>query len=313
MVINEYRYTHISKSDGLPLSVLRIEPDGSRKIKGIVQLVHGMCEHKERYVDFMKMLAEKGYISVIHDNRGHGESVKSKDDYGYFYEGGYKALIEDIHEITLETKKYVEDELGIEGLPYILMGHSMGSFIVRIAAAEYGMFDKLIVMGTGGPNPAAGIGLAVIKAIKALKGEKHISKTVYSLAFGSYNKKFASENDVFSWLSKDRSVRERYAADKFCNYKFTSSAMGDLVTLNKLSNTKEINSKLACKKPILLVSGGDDPVGENGAGVKKVCAELKSLGADVEMKIYDNCRHEILNDTCRGEVIKDIIDFVKQK
>lgn len=281
-------------------------PEGSPA--GLFHVVHGMCEYIGRYDGFMRELANEGFIVFGYDHLGHGETAREGELGFIAHKDGWKRLVDDVYVFG----KAIRAEYG-EDLPFVLMGHSMGSFIVRIAAAEYGMFDKLIVMGTGGPNPAAGIGLAVIKAIKALKGEKHISKIVYSLAFGSYNKKFASENDVFSWLSKDRSVRERYAADKFCNYKFTSSAMGDLVTLNKLSNTKEINSKLVCKKPILLVSGGDDPVGENGAGVKKVCAELKSLGADVEMKIYDNCRHEILNDTCRDEVIKDIIDFVKQK
>ena len=137
MVLNEFRYEHISESDGLSLSVLRIEPDTSRPVKGIVQLVHGMSEHKERYIDFMKYLAENGYITVIHDNRGHGESIRESGDLGYLYEGGYKALVEDIHEITLETKQYVKEELGINDRPYILLGHSMGSLAVRCYIKKY--------------------------------------------------------------------------------------------------------------------------------------------------------------------------------
>ena len=152
MVLNEYRYTHISKSDGVPLSVLRIEPDENCKIKGIVQLVHGMCEHKERYVAFMKYLAENGYITVIHDHRGHGESVRSKNEYGYFYKGGYEALIEDIHEITLETKQYAENERGVlvsgkEGVPFILLGHSMGSLAVRCYIKQYDSNNIVIFEG----------------------------------------------------------------------------------------------------------------------------------------------------------------------
>ena len=148
MIFNEYRYEHISGSDGLALSVLRIEPDLSRPIKGIVQLVHGMSEYKERYVDFMKYLAENGYITVIHDHRGHGESIKEKDDLGYLYEGGYEALIEDIHEITLETKEYVKEELGLSDRPYILLGHSMGSLAVRCYIKKYDdEIDKLCVLG----------------------------------------------------------------------------------------------------------------------------------------------------------------------
>ena len=184
----------------------------------------------------------------------------------------------------------------------------MGSFIVRLTAARYpDLADKLIVMGTGGPNPAAGAGLAVIRLLKLFKGGHGYSDLVEKLAFGTYNSHFRNENDPLSWLTKDRTIRERYAQDTFCTFRFTLSAMQDLITLNARSNAKDWAEKIAC--PVLLVSGADDPVGDYGAGVKAVNKMLQSVGKNVTMRLYENCRHEILNDTARKDVIRDILSF----
>lgn len=313
MVINEYRYTHISKSDGLPLSVLRIEPDGSRKIKGIVQLVHGMCEHKERYVDFMKMLAEKGYISVIHDNRGHGESVKSKDDYGYFYEGGYKALIEDIHEITLETKKYVEDELGIEGLPYILMGHSMGSMAIRCYIKKYDdEIDRLVVLGCPSNKPEIKYALKLIQLICLIKGDKSHSKFVDKLVMdNNYSKKFASEGPT-AWLFRNPEEEKKIINDPLCRIKFTLSGY---VNLLKLTIETYSDGGYAMKNPGLKIkffSGREDPCAISKKAFANAMKLLKKQGyKNVSGKMYKGMRHEILNEIDKERVYRDILDFIK--
>ena len=135
--LSETKYTHISGSDNLPLSVLRIEPEDPADIKGIVQMVHGKNEHKGRYAAFMRFLAANGYLTIINDHRGHGESIIDTDDRGYFYQGGTKALVEDVHEITLDVKEYAMKKTGRSNLPLSMLGHSMGSLAARCYIREY--------------------------------------------------------------------------------------------------------------------------------------------------------------------------------
>lgn len=278
-----------------------ILPEGAPK--GIFHIVHGMTEYMGRYEPFMEFLAQNGFIAVGFDNLGHGFTAK-KDELGFIAKRrGHDYLVRDVEKVAREIKK----EYGF--IPYILMGHSMGSFIVRNAAARYSFFDKLIIMGTSGPNPIAGIGLIMIKIIKFIFGEKHISPFIEAVAFGSYNKNFEHEQDPRSWITGDEKIREKYSKDEFCNFHFTSSALHDLVKLNSLANKKETFKKTA-KRPILLVSGSLDPVGDNQKGVEK-CYELFTRhGADIKKIIYQGYRHEILNDDCRQTVYKDILSFI---
>ena len=273
-------------------------PEG--KARGLLHVVHGMTE----YIG-MRAMADAGYITFGYDHLGHGATA-GEGELGFIAEkDGWKRLVDDVFLFGSEIRR----ELGA-GLPFILMGHSMGSFIVRLTAAEYDHYDKLIIMGTGGPNPAAGAGVAVCGILKKLKGAHAYSKLVYSMAFGTYNKGFEAENDRYSWLSVSKENRDRYRTDPLCTFLFTVSAMQDLVQLNKRSNDKSWFEKINKQKPILLTAGREDPVGEHGAGVSKFCELLKAAGANVQLKLYDGYRHEILNDFCREQVIEDLIAFV---
>ena len=264
-----------------------------------------MCEHIGRYDEFMRKIADEGYICFGYDNLGHGRTV-SDDELGYIaHKEGYKRLAEDVGVYSTAVRK----DFG-GNLPYYLMGHSMGSFIVRYASENYVKPDKLIIMGTGGKNPAAGVGIAIVDVMMLFKGERYVSKFVDNMAFGSFGKKFP-ENESNSWLTKDAEIREKYRSDKYCSFKFSLAAMKDLMTLNRETNSKAWFDGFDKKTPVLLISGEDDPVGDYGAGVKKVYDELSSRGCIVKMKLYPNCRHEILNDTSREECTKDIINFIK--
>ena len=278
------------------------------EIKGVYHIVHGMTEHIGRYNRIMNDLAKEGYLCVGYDNLGHGYTARDKSELGYIADKrGWELLAKDVKVFSDAIKA----EYG-ENLPYYLMGHSMGSFIVRLAAERFVKPDKLIIMGTGGPNPAAGAGLAIIGLIKLFYGGHHISKLIDNIAFGSYNQKF-SDNDAnnSSWLTTDIEVRKKYWSDDFCTFKFTVSAMGDLIKLIKYSNRNAWFKKIPSGMPILLVSGKDDPVGDYGKGVSLVGEKLRKYGKNAKCILYDGARHEILNDFTYDNVKSDILQFIE--
>ena len=280
-------------------------PEGTPK--GLFHVVHGMTEHIGRYDRFMRAVAEQGFICFGYDHLGHGRTALDESEFGYIArKDGWKRLAEDVS-LFGETMKA---EYG-ERLTYVLMGHSMGSFVVRTAAVTTFVPDKLVVMGTGGPNPASGVGLLLLKLIGFFKGQRSRSELVEKLIFGNYNDTFADENDPKSWLAKDPAVRSAYAGDPLSGFKFTISAHKDLIHLLRFSNNKSWAKKLDKSIPVLLVSGECDPVGDYGKGVRKVNEMLEDAGAQVTMKLYPDCRHEILNDYCGDEVYADILAFAK--
>ena len=274
---------------------------------GILHVLHGMTEHIARYDVFMREMAEAGYLVCGYDHLGHGNTANAPSELGFIAEtGGHDLLLRDVKAFS----DAVRAEYG-GNLPYILMGHSMGSFIARLAAEKYVRPDRLIIMGTGGPNPIAGMGLALIGIIKACKGPRHISPFIDKMAFGGYNKRFDDgDSDPRAWLTKDGGVREKYANDPFCNYKFTVSAMGDLIRLTKNANRGAWFRSLPAGLPVLLVSGRDDPVGDFGKGVETVCGKLQKAGHPVTCRLYNGYRHEILNDASHSRVVADILDFL---
>lgn len=285
----------------------------TRKPIGFFQVVHGMTEYIGRYERFMTEMAEQGWICFGHDHLGHGHTVNDASELGFIAsEGGADLLQRDVKKVADAVIKHYTPA-GTK-MPYVLMGHSMGSFIVRLATEKkYVAPDRLIVMGTGGPNPVAGMGLVLIKIIKRLRGERHISKLLEKMAFGNYNDAWGggTDTDTDPWLTSIESVRMRYYGDPLCTFKFTVSAMGDLITLTKDANRKEWFTNMPKNVPVLLVSGEADPVGDFSEGVEKVHNGLIRAGVRSEMKIYENARHEILNDISYQEVVKDILAFCK--
>ncbi len=280
---------------------------------GFFHIVHGMTEHIGRYEKFMTDLANEGFITFGFDNLGHGNTAVDTRELGFIAsKNGYDLLAQDVKFFSDAVKeKYGDKE---NPLPYYLLGHSMGSFITRLAVQKYVKPDKYIIMGTGGSNPAANAGLAVIAVIKALFGERHISRLVDKLAFGSYNKRFGggTASDPSPWLTNDKEQRQKYYADKFCTFKFTVSAMGDLISLNKITNQNSWYKGMPKDLPVLLVSGENDPVGDYGKGVNEVAIKLQKEGINAKCVLYKGARHEILNDSTYDEVKNDILDFFKE-
>ncbi len=302
-----YIEKRVLSSDGQHTLVGRVyRPEG--EVRGLFQVVHGMTEHIGRYERFMEKMAEEGYLTFGYDHIGHGKTGDEGGEFGYFApKDGWRLLCRDVSVFA----EAVRCEYG-EGLPYFLMGHSMGSFIARMAARYYCRPTALVVMGTGGPNPAAGIGIALGKLIGGIYGDRHISKLLLGMAFGSYNKRFREE-DGKAWLTTDKEIRKIYKNDPYCSFYFTVSGMCDLMQLLKRSNAADWFCGIDKGMPILLVAGEDDPVGGYGKGVKTVFGKLQAAGADVEISLYKGCRHEILNDSCKDEVIEDILNFIADR
>lgn len=279
-------------------------PEG--EVLGVVHILHGMTEYIDRYDHVMSALANEGFAVFGYDHLGHGKTARDDSELGFIaHNDGWKYLVKDVGAFANAVRPLFPNK------PMILFGHSMGSFIARLAACEFkDIYTKAIFCGTAGKNPLAAAGLALTSLIKTFKGDKYISNLVLNMAFGAYNKEFEglSEHD---WLTKDREVIARYENDKFCTFPFTVSAMHDLITLidrcNQSSWFKEMDKQL----PILLIAGDRDPVGNYGKGVAQVYEKLKSEGCDVGLKLYENCRHEIHNDSCKDEVIRDVLEFIK--
>lgn len=275
------------------------------EIKGLFHIVHGMTEYIDRYDHLLSFMAQNGYVAFGFDNLGHGKTARDDSELGFIaHKDGWKYLIHDCIAYGKAVKEMFPQK------PLILMGHSMGSFITRLAVIHNPeLYEKYICCGTSGPNPLSGVGLMLTKFIRFVSGEKYVSKMIHNIAFGSYNKQFERKSH-YDWLTKDREVITKYSNDKYCTFSFTVSAMTDLMRLLKGCNSKEWFKSFPKNLPILLISGNDDPVGDYGKGVTSVFEKLKEQNANVTLKLYKNCRHEIHNDSCKDEMFADILNFL---
>lgn len=292
-----------ASSDELALSIAVFEPSDAPK--GIFQIVHGMAEHKERYYSLMEKLAGEGYVAVIGDIRGHGESVKDPADLGYLYEGGWNGMVKDV-------KVIMDWALGEYGaLPVTLFGHSMGSMVVRSFTKRYDCkLTKLIVCGCPSDNPAKGAGLAMAKAIGAVLGDRHRSAVLNAMSFGAYNKPFAAEGD-FAWLSRNRANAEAYIADPLCGYCFTANGFKGLLGLMCDCYGADGWAMANPSLPILFISGGNDPCRTDDKAFASAVDFMRARGySSVDSKLYPGLRHEILNELEAPAVISDILSFI---
>lgn len=280
-------------------------PEG-KEIKGVLQISHGMAEHGERYEELASFLCEAGYAVIINDHAGHGRSINSDDDLGYFNGDKNKAgigFVEDVHKLTLiaadEFKK-----------PVILMGHSMGSFVARHYITKYSSdIAGAIICGTSGPNPAAGAGILIASLVEKVKGPKYKSEFINSVAFGAYNKRCEGRTP-FDWLSVNKENIDKYIADPYCGFLFTLSGYKNLFEVLKFVSEPSWFSSVPNALPMYLIAGTEDPVGMYGKGVKTVFDKLKETGhSNVQIKLYEGDRHEIHNEDDRFDVYADIASW----
>lgn len=279
-------------------------PDDPR---AAVQLTHGMAEYIDRYDAFASFLAENGVLVYGMDMASHGKSLKPGQQTGYFgAENGWDALLQDMRKL----RDLVRGDY--PAIPFLLMGHSMGSFLARAYAGRDGRdFDGYIFSGTAGRNPVLPIGKWLAKReIKKTGGDKP-SLTLQKMSFGSYNKAFRPNRTLCDWLTRDEAIVDRYAADPLCGFAFTACGMRDLFDGLTEISSEAWAERVPENRPILLFSGDMDPVGGNGKGVKQVFGWLKRTGHETEMKLYPGGRHEMLNELNRQEVYNDVLLFIE--
>ncbi len=279
-------------------------PEG--EVRAVVIIHHGMAEHISRYADYVKHLTDMGYAVFMHDMANHGKSNQKTELLGYFGENdGYKNLVKDLKTVYDLAKKEFPDK------KIIMFGHSMGSFIVRCFDCAYpGASDASVYMGTGGSNPAAGMGKAISNLIASIKGSTYKSKMLDKITFGSFNKK-TDKKTSFDWLTRDSAIVQKYIDDDYCGFLFTVKGMNDLVNLNVWANSAECYNTVKKDLPILLVAGAEDPVGAYSKGINEVADKMKASGhTNVTVKLFPGCRHEVLNETNRQEVYEGIDAFL---
>lgn len=295
-----------SDYDGLQLEVLCIQPSKDVTVKGVVQFSHGMCENKERYEPFMEFLCRKGFACVIHDHRGHGNSIRNQEDLGYFYGGGAEAVISDLHQITRMIKKHWKHT------PLILFAHSMGTLAARGYIKKYDhQIDMVILSGSPSKNPALSLGKSIARIEKAGRGERHRSSLLELLSFGPYAKRFIKEKSRFAWCCSDPEVVSEYDASPLCGFTFTTD--GYLALFGLMQRAYSPHGWL-CKNPdlpILFISGSEDPCLTNTRRFKQSLDALRYQGYwNVRGKLYKGLRHEILNEIGKEDIYEDIYRYI---
>lgn len=302
---NEYYYPSQGKGQ---IRACVWQPEGMPK--AVVQLVHGIAEHVERYDDYATWLTEQGIMVVAQDHMGHGKSIGTEGIQGYFH-GGWFTAVEDTYQLLLKTREMHPD------IPYVLFGHSMGSFIVRTILAKHpdSGITGCVICGTAW-QPAALMAAAgpICKLMCRNGGDQKPSEPLKKMMFGSYNKRvehLRTEND---WLTRDDRVVDAYNADPLCGFTATAGLYRDMLTGIAYVQKQETLNAMNRHLPILFVAGSADPVGAYGKGVEQAANAFRASGMeDVTLKLYPMCRHEILNEINNGQIWQDIQDWIREK
>ena len=298
-----------SAQDGLPLHVLVEKPQGEPL--GILQLSHGMAEHKERYLPLMEYLAEQGFLVAIHDHRGHGESVRSQEDLGYFYEQGARALVEDLYQVTQLLK--AQYNRGGK-LPFYLLGHSMGSLAVRAYCRRYDeALDGLIVCGSPSYNSGSRFGRLLAQKMAKRKGEHYRSKLINALAFGPFAKSVNGAATDFDWICSERAVIDAYIEDPLCGFTFTLNGFISLFDLMAEAYAPQGWQMHRPDLPSWFISGEEDPcMGSKKKFLSSVCFLQERGYGEVSYRLYPGLRHEILNERGKEQIFAEIAEKLRE-
>ena len=278
--------------------------------KAVVQLVHGVSEYVGRYDHVARRLADSGYAVCGEDHLGHGNTAKQDSKFGYFSKhDGWTLVTADVRKL----RRLMGEQF--PNIPYIMLGHSMGSFLTRTYLCRYpGTIDGAILSGTGQESSAlvAG-GKAIASLIGRVKGTDAVSPLVHQLSLGAYDKQFAPNRTTADWISRDEAVVDAYLKDPFCSAMPTVGLYRDMLGGLQYIASRRALSQMDPNTPVYIFSGDKDPVGSCGKGVKKVYGYFEKQGTkDLTLKLYPNGRHEMFNELNRDEVINDLLTWLEQ-
>lgn len=303
----DFRERYFPSTDGIHTLYSEIYSPKEGEVRAVVQLAHGMIDYVGRYSLLAEYFVSRGFVFAGHHHLGHGKSVSSKEEYGYFADkGGVNFLLRDMHRMN----RYLRDEY--PGKPVILLGHSMGSFIARLYVERYPhSISAAIIHGTAGPNPALPFGRALSYIISKTHKKYHRSELVNKLAFGAYNSAFPIEDGPRAWLSRDKELAD--ITDEYTSFAFTTSGYCDLFKMLAKCNSRDWFIHYPKEIPTLIVSGTADPVGgKNAQGPKYVYTRLKKAGChNLTLKLYEDARHELFRETNREEVFQYLSDWIE--
>lgn len=299
----------LPSKDGVhKLHVVIWEPDA--EVKAVLQISHGMIEMIMRYDHFARFLNTKGILVIGNDHLGHGETAGCDEDLGYFCPKNMsETVVKDLHSVTEYAKKEYPD------VPYFLLGHSMGSFMARRYLMTYGKeLTGAVIVGTGAQKKQDLLmGKIVSSFIQLFKGARHRSMFMKNASFGSFNERFKRDAHSCAWLTRDEKVWEFCANHKYCNFAFTINGYKTLFDVLSFIQKRENIAKIPKKLPIFMVAGSDDPVGDYGVDVQKIYEIYKQTGIeDICIKLYENDRHEILNELDKDVVYHDIYNWLEE-
>lgn len=277
--------------------------------KAVVQIVHGVSEYIDRYAAVARFLADHGFVVVGGDHLGHGRTASGPEEYGFFTsQKGWHTVAGDVRRLrTLTGQKYPD-------LPYFLLGHSMGSFLTRTYLIDWpGTLTGAILSGTGQEAPfMIKAGWHLSNLVSKLSGPRAHSKLVENLSFGAYNKQFSPSRTRADWISRDEAVVDAYIADPLCSFLPTAGMFRDMMEGLRYIANKTNLSKMDPTTPVYFFSGDKDPVGGNGAGVRKVADFFRNAGTeDLTVTLYPDGRHEMMNEINRQQVFADLLNWLE--
>ena len=298
----------LTAPDGTSLHVHRWLPQG--EVRAVVQIAHGMAEHAARYAHVAQALTDQGYAVYANDHRGHGQTARTEDDLGFFApDRGWMLVLDDLYRVNRRIEEEHPDA------PRLLLGHSMGSFLVQQYLFTFPATVQGAALSGTTRHPAAIVEAGAVLARTEIRrqGPKGRSKALVAAGFGAFNAPFAPARTNFDWLSRDPEVVDAYVADPRCGFACTNRMWLDLFSglrvIRQIHHLESIPRRL----PLYVFAGDQDPVGQAGAGVQRLLDAYEQAGLrQVTSKLYPEARHEVLNETNRNEVITDLLDWLEQ-
>ena len=306
--MSTFTVSRLARPDGTSVAVYKWPAPQKVPAKAVVQIVHGLAEHAARYDRLAQVLAQAGYAVYASDHRGHGQSVSGRHELGHFADrDGFERVVEDVYAVN---RQIVSEQ---PGLAVVLLGHSFGSFVTQRYLALHGDSIQAAVLSgtTGGAAALLKVALGIAKMERLRLGGRSTSALLQKLSFGRYNNEFKPTKTEFDWLSRDADAVARYVADPLCGFAVTTQAWCDLLSGMIGNEDPALRARVPKHLPIYIMSGAVDPTGRSSVGPKALAAAYESAGLDqVTLRLYPEGRHELINETNREEVIRDLIAWL---